>query len=284
MVIPDNWGIKSTKVNESPYTGKGIKVAVLDTGFSANHPDFEGREVIAESFVEGENANDVHGHGTHCIGTACGATDMDGLRYGIAKESIIYAGKVLNSEGSGAESWVIDGIAWATNHGCKVISMSLGSAVLPGEGYSLAYERAAKYALSKGAVLVAAAGNDSHRSRNVFRPVGSPANCPSILAVGAVDAEYNVANFSNRGINPDQSIDLVAPGVDIYSSFTGSFLYRTISGTSMAAPHVAGILALLWENHSSLTPDEIKVEVRKLAHQLNLDPNDVGSGFVIAPS
>ncbi|MEX2591247.1 MAG: S8 family serine peptidase [Anditalea sp.] len=283
MVIPDTWGIEATKVNDSPYTGKGIKVAVLDTGFAVNHPDFEGREVIAESFVEGENADDFHGHGTHCIGTACGAADMEGLRYGIAKESIIYTGKVLNNQGSGAESWVIDGITWAANNGCKVISMSLGSAVLPGEGYSLAYERTAKNALSKGAVLVAAAGNDSSRSRNVFRPVGSPANCPSIVAVGAVDAELNIADFSNRAINPDQLIDIVAPGVDIYSSFSGSMRYRTISGTSMAAPHVAGILALLWEKYPSQSPNGIIEEMQRLAHNLKLGQKDIGSGLVNAP-
>ncbi len=192
LTTPNTWGLEVTNVKESPYTGKDIKIAVLDTGFAINHPDFSGREIILESFVEGENAEDLHGHGTHCIGTACGATDLDGLRYGIAKESIIYAGKVLNNEGTGAESYVLDGITWAANNGCKVISMSLGSAVLPNEGYSIAYERASKYALSKGAVLVAAAGNESRRSNNIFRPVGSPANCPSILAVGALDPKLKI--------------------------------------------------------------------------------------------
>lgn len=281
--IPNTWGLEATQVNASPYTGKGIKVAVLDTGFAVKHPDFQGREVITESFVEGENAEDMHGHGTHCIGTACGATNMEDLRYGVAKESIIYAGKVLNNQGSGAESWVIDGITWAANNGCKVISMSLGSAVLPGEGYSIAYERAAKNALSKGAVLVAAAGNESNRSNNIFNPVGSPANCPSILAVGAVDADFNIADFSNRSINPDQIIDIVAPGVDIYSSFTGNQRYRALSGTSMAAPHVAGILALLWEKYPSQTSTWIVEEMHRLAQRLDLNQSDVGSGLINAP-
>lgn len=277
------WGLEATKVNASPYTGKGVKVAVLDTGFALKHPDFIDREIIGESFVEGEDAEDVHGHGTHCIGTACGSTDQKGLRYGIAKESTIYSGKVLNQEGSGAESWVLEGITWAVNKGCKVVSMSLGSPVLPGEGFSLAYERAAKYALSKGAILVAAAGNESSRNRNVFRPVGSPANCPSILAVGAVDVELDIANFSNRSINPDQTVDLMGPGVDIYSSFAGSKKYRTISGTSMAAPHVAGILALLWEKYPSQSPDWITEEMKKNAYILELDPIDMGQGLVNAP-
>lgn len=284
LIPPNTWGLEATQVIGSPYTGKGVKIAVLDTGFYNKHPDFTGREMVLESFVEGENAEDLHGHGTHCIGTACGSSDVDGLRYGIAKESIIYAGKVLNNEGSGAESWVLDGITWAANNGCKVISMSLGSPVLPGEGHSIAYERAARYAISKGAVVVAAAGNESKRSDNNFNPIGSPANCPSILAVGAIDADLKMADFSNRSINPDQKVDVVAPGVDIYSSFAGPLRYRVISGTSMSTPHVAGILALIWEKFPQYNPDDIIEEMRQTVQKLELNHEDIGSGLVLAPS
>jgi subtilisin family serine protease len=284
LTTPNTWGLEATQVIGSPYTGKGVKIAVLDTGFYDKHPDFKGREMVLESFVEGENPEDLHGHGTHCIGTACGGFDVDGLRYGIAKESVIYAGKVLNNEGTGAESWVLDGITWAANNGCKVISMSLGSPVLPGEGHSIAYERAARYAISKGAILVAAAGNESNRSSRNFKPIGSPANCPSILAIGAIDGNLKLADFSNRSINPDQMVDLVAPGVDIYSSFAGSTRYRALSGTSMAAPHVAGILALFWEKFPHLNPDGIKKELLQSVQKLEQNHDDIGSGLVIAPS
>jgi subtilisin family serine protease len=226
------WGLDATEVALSNYTGKNIKVAVLDTGFDQTHPDFATRKIVAQSFVQGEAfTDDKHGHGTHCIGTACGGKDKDGIRYGIASESLIYVGRVLNSQGSGTQQSILDGITWATNNGCKVISMSLGSPVLPGMGYDIAYERAAKYALSKGTVVIAAAGNDSHRSWGQYNPVGSPADCPSILAIAALDSNMNLAEFSNRGINPNGQVDIGAPGVNVYSSWIMPTQYRQISGT-----------------------------------------------------
>src|SRR5690606_18051453 len=137
-------------------------------------------------FVSGETIQDMHGHGTHCTGIACGLEDPDGIRYGVASGAHIFAGKVLNNQGSGAQAWVLDGITWADDKGCKVLSLSLGSRVFAGQQYDMAYERAAQYALSRGTVIVAAAGNDSRRSRDRYSPVGSPADCPSILAVGAL--------------------------------------------------------------------------------------------------
>ena len=131
--------------------------------------------------------------------------------------------------------------------------MSLGTPVQPGEIYDIAYERAARFALSKGALLVAAAGNDSDRSLQRFCPVSSPADCPSILAVGAIDEELNVANFSNRAVNPTGLVDFIAPGVGIHSAWVMPTRYRTLSGTSMATPHVAGIIALLWEKYPGYT-------------------------------
>lgn len=277
------WGIEVTGVAGSPFTGKDIKVAVLDTGFDTGHPDFEGRQVVTHSFADDETADDVHGHGTHTIGTACGSADSDGQRYGVATESIIYVGKVLNAQGSGAESWLLDGIAWAADEGCKVISMSLGTMVSLGEEYSPAFERAAQSAMSKGAILVAAAGNESNRSGDVFQPINSPANCPSILAVGALDQELNIADFSNRSINPGQEIAIAGPGVDIHSSYPEPERYRTLSGTSMSTPHVAGILALLWERTPDASPDQLIAELHELARELSLPAIDAGSGLVIAP-
>lgn len=282
-VSPSTWGLKATQVMNTPYTGKNVKIAVLDTGFDFDHPDFTGREIHSVSFVPDEEVQDGHGHGTHCIGTACGNQDHFEIRYGIAKEAIIHVGKVLSNQGSGAQSWILNAISWAVKSGCKVISMSLGSTVFPGQGYDLAYERIAQYAVSKGCIIVAAAGNESRRSQNRFNPIGSPANCPSVLAVAALDSRLSVADFSNRSINPGGQIDIAAPGVMVYSSWPMPKRYNTISGTSMATPHVAGILALLWENYPDATPQQIISELHKIAKKLPLSLVDVGHGLSIAP-
>lgn len=281
--ITSTWGIRITEALHSQYTGAGVGVAVIDTGFDTTHPDFRGRELTTQSFVPGETIDDMHGHGTHCIGTACGSVDVDGQRYGVASGAHIYAGKVLSNQGSGAQAWILDGMTWAANNGCRVISMSLGSRVFPGQSYDVAYERAAQFALSKGTVIVAAAGNESRRSKNQFSPVGSPADCPSILAVAAIDEALQVADFSNRAINPGGLVDIAAPGVAIYSSWPMPVRNRMISGTSMATPHVAGILALLWEKFPDATPSVIEKELRETTRKLPLSPDDVGSGLSIAP-
>ncbi len=171
---------------------------MLDTGFDTRHPDFGERSLTTFSFVPNETVEDQHGHGTHCIGIACGQTDTQRIRYGVATGADMYVGKVLSNRGSGAQAWVLDGMTWAANQGCRVLSMSLGSRVFPGQSYDIAYERAAQFALSKGTLIVAAAGNESRRSKNQFSPVGSPADCPSILAVGAIDSLLQIADFSNR--------------------------------------------------------------------------------------
>ena len=277
------WGITAIQADESVYTGAGIKIAVLDTGFDTNHPDFEGRSLTTCSFVPDETVDDLHGHGTHCIGIACASADRQGLRYGVAPGAHIYAGKVLNNRGSGAQAWVLDGMTWAANNGCHVLSMSLGSKVFPGQSYDIAYERAAQFALSKGTLIVAAAGNESQRSKNQFSPVGSPADCPSILAVGAVDSALQVADFSNRALNKQGLVDLAAPGVAIYSSWPMPAGYRTLSGTSMATPHVAGIIALLCEKYPEAAPARIREELIGLAGSLPLSAEDVGAGLAIAP-
>lgn len=281
--IPATWGITITKSITSQYSGMEVKVAVLDTGFDIDHPDFIGRNVVTESFVTNELIQDLHGHGTHCIGTACGSIDQAGQRYGVATDSIIYAGKVLSNQGSGAQAWILNGMNWAANNGCKVISMSLGSKVFAGQGFDIPYERAANYALSKGSVVLAAAGNDSKRSCNQFKPVTSPADCPSVLAIAALDSNLDVADFSNRAINPTGQVDIAAPGVNIYSSWPMPMRCRTSSGTSMATPHVAGLIALLWEKYPTASPAQIISELRNNAQKLPLLTIDVGAGLALAP-
>lgn len=281
--ISSTWGIEAIQAEKTAYTGAGIKIAVLDTGFDTNHPDFTGRDITAFSFVPDETADDRHGHGTHCIGIACGRTDMQGTRYGVATEANIHAGKVLSNRGSGAQAWVLDGMTWAANNGCRVLSMSLGSKVFPGQSHDIAYERAARYALSKGTLIVAAAGNESRRSQNLFSPVSSPADCPSILAVGALDSSLQIADFSNRAINKNGLVDIAAPGVDIYSSWPMPMGNRTLSGTSMATPHVAGIIALLCEKFPNATPEKISEKLIRMASSLPLPAEDAGVGLAIAP-
>jgi subtilisin family serine protease len=241
------WGLTAIGVDESTGTASGIKVAVLDTGFFLDHPDFEGRTIQSMSFISGETVDDGHGHGTHCIGTACGPATSRRGRYGVASDCKIFAGKVLSNGGSGGDGGILAGIDWAVRSGCSVISMSLGSPVGVGKAPSTVYETAARRALKKGSLIVAAAGNDSARPQTTS-PVSHPANCPSILAVGAVDSKMKIAPFSNRGMNPNGGeVNLVGPGVLVDSSWIEPQMYRTISGTSMATPHVAGVAAVICE-------------------------------------
>ena len=169
------------------FTGKGIRIAVLDTGFDSGHPDFVGRQVTRASFISGETADDGHGHGTHCIGTASGPRQPQTLpAYGVAPEAAIFAGKVLSNQGRGADGGILAGIDWAIRNTCTVISMSLGAPVAIGAG-SPPSTRRSPSALTAGSLIVAAAGNESSRP-GASLPVGHPANCPSIIAVAAVDS------------------------------------------------------------------------------------------------
>ena len=278
------WGLQETKVLESSYSGQGIKVAVLDTGFDFEHPDFIGRNVVSQSFIEGEEVQDGNGHGTHCTGTACGTHQpVQSPRYGVAYNSEIYIGKVLSNEGRGVDSGILQGIEWALENGCHIISMSLGSPTKVGDTYSQIYETVAQRALRRGTLIIAAAGNESDRASDSINPVGRPANSPSIMAVAALDSQLGIANFSNRGLNPEGGqVDIAAPGVEVYSSWPMPTQYRTISGTSMATPHVAGIAALHAEA-TGLKGQELWNHLTQTGRRLSLPSEDVGSGIVQAP-
>ncbi|MFQ6547036.1 S8 family peptidase [Aestuariibius sp. 2305UL40-4] len=279
------WGIDAVGAWTSPLTGAGIKVAILDTGLDLNHPDFAGRTIVAESFVSGEDVQDGQGHGTHCAGTAAGSVvSEDGMRYGVATGADIYVGKVLNNRGSGRERDILTGMAWAIDQGCEVISMSLGAAVQEGETYAPEYEDLARQALEEGSLIVAAAGNESTRTTGYVAPVGSPANCPSIMAVAAVDQTLNVAEFSSGGINPDGGeVNIAGPGVGVLSAAPEPELYATYSGTSMACPHVAGIAALMAGDDTRLRGQALWDRLVSTARSLDGSPQDVGAGLVQAP-
>jgi subtilisin family serine protease len=286
------WGLQATKVVDTPYSGLGIKVAVLDTGLDLNHPDFAGRTITSQSFISGEAVQDQNGHGTHCIGTACGPKTPSTLpRYGIAYNAEIFAGKVLSNRGSGADGGLIAGIEWAIGKGCQVISMSLGAPTRPGDTYSQVYEQIGQRVLRQGTLIIAAAGNESDRSSGQVNPVGHPANAPSLMAVAALDAELQVSFFSNRSINPNGGqVDIAGPGGNaeraplpqIYSTWPMPTRYRSISGTSMATPHVAGIAALYAEA-TGQTGQALWGLLMRDAQRLLLPSADVGVGLVQAP-
>jgi subtilisin family serine protease len=275
------WGLQATEVVSSPRTGRGIRVAVLDTGVDLAHPDLAGRAVTATSFVPGQSAQDGHGHGTHCVGTACGPRTVAGSRgYGVAPEAEVLVGKVLSDEGSGTDAEILAGIAWAVRNGCQVISMSLGADT---PEPSPAYTAAGRRALDQGSLIVAAAGNNADRGSGEIGFVGAPANSPDVLAVGALDALLEVASFSARSTAlPGGQVDLAAPGVDVYSSWPVPTCYDTISGTSMATPHIAG-LAALWAEETGLRGRELWWALDRASRRLPLPSVDVGSGLPRAP-
>ena len=132
------WGVAAVGADASPLTGAGVRLAVLDTGLDAGHPDFAGRAVVAQGFVAGAGTGDAQGHGTHCAGTAAGPGARGNRpRYGVAPEALLHVGKVLGDDGVGGEGDIVAGMAWAVEQGCEVISMSRGRATQPGESPNL---------------------------------------------------------------------------------------------------------------------------------------------------
>jgi subtilisin family serine protease len=284
-VADATWGLAATRAASSAYDGAGIRLAVLDTGFDAGHPDFQASRITYQSFVEGQSIQDVQGHGTHTTGTAAGrAPHSPNLpRYGVAPGADLYVGKVLNDSGAGRELDIIAGIAWALDNECQVISLSLGRMVQPDEQYDPMYEDIAAQALEEGCLIVAAAGNDSDRRYGYVAPVGAPANAPSVLAVAAVGADGRVATFSCGGVGTGQ-VDISAPGVGVFSAFPAPQLYKGLSGTSMACPHVAGIAAL-WAQKDPALRGRLLWDAL-LANSAGLPEHnyvDLGQGLVQAP-
>ena len=268
QVLGATWGLTVCKVPSSLRSGAGIKVAVLDTGMDLGHPDFAARAVTGATFV-GQPVQDLHGHGTHCIGTSTGPKAPAGVipRYGIGYKASIFTGKVLTNSGSGTQAAVLAGMNWAIANRCQVISMSLGSQspVHP------AYTAAGQAALNNGCLIVAAAGNASSNT-------GSPANSPTIMSVASLDTNLAPSVFSNFG-----KIEIAAPGRDVFSSWPRPRLYNTISGTSMATPHVAGCAALWAETSLNLRGTALWRKLQATAKKLPFPPSRVGAGLVQAP-
>lgn len=290
LVFRDNaqftWGLQATGCHVTRATGAGIKVAVLDTGIDLAHPDFQARQVTFASFIPGSTVQDRNGHGTHCAGTACGPSmPHSGVRrYGCAPDAHLYVGKVLADNGSSVSGSVLEGMNWAVTERCQVISMSLGSDVRAVSG---AFETIGRRALEQGCLIVAAAGNNAQRSRGNAGFVGQPANSPSIMAVSALDSGLRVADFSarsNEGAGAGGRVDIAGPGVAVFSSVPGATgrEHDALNGTSMAAPHVAGIAAL-WSQASGTQGRALWTVLTQHAQALRADMRDVGAGLVKAP-
>ena len=241
---PEAW---ATNANGPGATGKGVTIAVVDTGIDYNHLEFEGRIRAGYDFVDGDSiAEDSNGHGTHVAGTIAAAKDGRGMT-GVAHDAKIMPIRVFDENGAGYLSDVIRGIRWATNNGADVINLSLG-----GTGYSQAMADAIRHASSRGTVVVMAAGNEGGASPEY--PAAHAIDHG--IAVGAVQRDGRLANFSNRA--GSQLLDYVtAPGVGITSTLPGN-RYGRYSGTSMAAPHVAGVAGLLKSQNNRLSSSAIE--------------------------
>ncbi|MGJ7415403.1 S8 family serine peptidase [Streptomyces cinereoruber] len=282
-----NAQIGTPKAWEAGLTGKGVKVAVLDTGADLTHPDLAGRVAESKSFIEGEEVADRNGHGTHVASTVGGSgAGSDGKEKGVAPGATLAVGKVLDDGGSGTESQIIAGMEWAAKDvDAKVVSMSLGSRE-PSDGTDPMARAVDALSAETGALFVVAAGNSGAPGS-----IGSPGAADSALTVGAVDSDDRAAYFTSQGPrHGDQALkpDLSAPGVGILAArsqlTSGSGLYTSMNGTSMATPHVAGVAALLAERHPDWTGARLKDALMSSAKPLDATAYALGAGRVDVPA
>lgn len=280
QVLP--WGIDRIDADLAwPISrAAGVRVAIVDTGIDVTHPDLAGNIAGGYSAVDYTTSyRDDNGHGTHVAGTVGAIDNLTGV-IGAAPRSSLLGVKVLDSAGSGWVSDIIEGIDWAVANGAQVINLSLS-----GSTYVSAFQAAIDRANAAGAVVVAAAGNTGGS-------VGFPAAYNGVIAVSATDSWNRIASFSSRG----PEVDLAAPGVTIRSTYwsaTRGSTYADLSGTSMAAPHVAGAAALVlttpvgaWDADADGLWDPVEVEAKLEATALDLgDPGTdslYGAGLVSA--
>lgn len=262
------WGIDRIDAERAweVTRGAGIKVAVIDTGIDHQHHDLSPNFGGGVSFVPGETFTDGNGHGTHVAGTIGARANGKGV-VGAAPNCSLYSVKALDRQGQGQYSWIISAILWSVRNRMDIINLSLG-----GSSDIQALQMACDYAAQHDTVVVAAAGNTSPNSTD--KSVRFPAHYDSVIGVSAIDENGTIAPFSCRG----EEISLCAPGVRILSTLPGNH-YGVKSGTSMAAPHVAGTAALAVSSHR-FTPAQI---VRRLlemsADNLGIPGHDPDYGY-----
>ena len=287
---PNNWGIKRLELENAGKSGKGVKVAILDSGIDLKHPEFNSMNISqrAINFVNpGDSVQDYYGHGTHVAGIACG-TKMEGLQYGVASKATLYVVKVINDIGLiRLKSWVTDGIDWALEKKCNIINLSLGYEVEEGYAVDEEFQKAVTKAREKKAIVVAAVGNGSTRvynksTRPFYSPIETPSNCEHAVAVSAINESSKIYRKANRSINQDQEVDFIAPGVKIFSSYPLEHNpkgYAFLDGTSMATPFISGLLALYYEGNLDKDPDEIIKLLNRNIAPLKINTLDAGNGM-----
>ncbi|MFG2118161.1 S8 family serine peptidase [Streptomyces sp. NPDC048710] len=266
---------------DAGLTGKGVTVAVLDTGADLSHPDLKDRVATTRSFIDGQEVADRNGHGTHTTSTVGGSgAASDGKEKGVAPDATLAVGKVLSDQGSGSESQIIAGMEWAARDvHARVISMSLGSTEAS-DGTDPMAQAVNTLSEETGALFVIAAGNTGAPSS-----IGSPGAADAALTVGAVDSADQAAYFTSAGPRyGDNALkpDISAPGVDILAArsqlVSGSGYYTSMSGTSMATPHVAGAAALLAQAHPDWTGAQLKDALMSSSERLDASAYELGAG------
>lgn len=275
--------IGAPQVWQGGDTGQGVDVAVLDTGVDAGHPDLADRIATRQSFVPDENTDDHAGHGTHVASIIAGTgAASGGKEKGVAPGARLRIGKVLDNHGSGQISYALAGMEWAAvDQHAKVINMSLGTSQVS-DGTDPMSRAVDRLSAQTGALFVVAAGNFGEDPSTIV----APGAATSALTVGAVDSTDSLATFSSRGPRVDGALkpEITAPGVDILaanSQFIGNDqgAYQSMSGTSMATPHVAGAAALLAAAHPDLTGSQLKDLLASSSRQTpTYDAFEAGSG------
>ncbi|GIG68600.1 S8 family serine peptidase [Phytomonospora endophytica] len=272
---PDVWDLG--------FNGEGTKVAILDTGYDAEHPDLAGQVLAAEDFTGDGSPLDRDGHGTHVASTIAGTGAADASKVGMAPGADLLIGRVLGS-GGGQTSWIVAGMEWAVAQGADVVNMSLGS-TLPTDCTDPMAQAANELSAQSKTLFVVAAGNSGMRET-----VSSPGCATGVLTVGAVDGEGATANFSSRGPvlgNHELKPDLTAPGVAITGAALGSpgeVPYTRMSGTSMATPHVVGAVALIRQAHPDWTAQQVKAALVASVKKETVDTvYDQGAGEMWVP-
>jgi subtilisin family serine protease len=258
----DQRDLPLNKAYNYPGQGKGVNAYIIDTGIHISHSDFGGRASVAyDAMNDGKNGIDCNGHGTHVSST------VGGNMYGVAKNVKLYAVRVLSCSGSGSTAGVVAGVDWVTANHQKpaVANMSLGG------GADRAMDDAVRKSVAAGVTYVLAAGND-----NADACGSSPARTPEAITVGATTNSDSRASFSNFGA----CVDIFAPGHQITAAwYTSDTDTKTISGTSMASPHVAGVVALYLERNPNASPNDVAKALTD-----NGSPDKVGSPGVCSPN
>ena len=263
---------------QAGFDGTGTKVAVLDTGIDDNHPDLAGHVLEVKSFLEDGDTTDGNGHGTHVASTIAGSgAASDGKYKGVAPGAKLLAGKVLSDQGSGDIAGVIDGMEWAAQSGADVVNLSLGAAA--NEPTDIATEAVDSLTAEYGTLYVIAAGNSGPDPLTI----GTPGTAESALTVAATDKSDQLAEFSSRGprigdlgLKPD----IAAPGVNILAAAAGGTGYKSLSGTSMATPHVAGAAAILAQRHPAWRAKQLKDALVSSSVDTGFSPFEQGAGRV----